>query len=97
MDTLCTTPTGQISAIDRADGNDLTAQFTMRYKPASDPDSSYQPVTTTKVILGITMPFFDITAVDPGTYVVHTYATASGASTGTKVTVVVACEGGALM
>jgi len=91
MASICTTPTAQITAIDRAGGNDLTTQFTMRYKLASDPDTSYQPVTTTKVVVGITMPYFDIASVDPGTYIVHTYFTTDGDTTGTKVTVVVEC------
>jgi hypothetical protein len=90
----CLTPTLQISNIDRADGNDLTAQFTMRYRLASDPDTdpSYAAVTTTKTLLGVTFPYFDFTTVDAGTYVVHTYQTTSGSTTGTKVTVVVGCD-----
>ena len=93
MSLICTTPGGVITAIDRADGNDLTATFTMRYRLASDPDvdGSYTAVTTTKNVLGITMPFFDISSVDPGTYVVHTYFTSDGTSTGTKVTIEVTC------
>ena len=69
----------------------MTAQFTMRYKLASDPDSAYVAVTTTKDVMGITMPYFDIASVDPGTYIVHTYFTSDGDTTGTKVTVVVEC------
>ena len=93
MASTCTTPSGIITAIDRLDTNDLTTIFTMRYRLASDPDvdGSYTPVTTTKIILGITYPFFDITAVDPATYVVHTYQTSSGTGTGTKVTIEVDC------
>lgn len=91
MASPCTTPAAQITAIDRAGGNDLTAQFTMRYKLTSDPNTSYTPVTTTKIIMGITMPYFDIASVDPGTYIVHTYFTTDGDTTGTKITVVVAC------
>jgi hypothetical protein len=89
----CDTPSGLITAITRADGNDLTTSFTMRYRLASDPDvdASYTAVTTTKDMLGVTMPYFDISGVDPGTYVVHTYLTSSGSSTGTKVTIVVEC------
>lgn len=92
MAILCTTPSGQINAIERLGGNDLTAQFTMRYKLQSEPDSSYQPVITTKNIMGVTMPYFDIGTVAPGTYVVHTYFTTDGPTTGTKVTVEVECN-----
>jgi hypothetical protein len=92
MASFCTTPSAQIISIDRAEGNDLTSQFSMRYKLASEPDSSYAPVTTTKAIIGITMPYFDIASVAPGTYVVHTYFTTDGPSTGTKVTIKVECD-----
>lgn len=92
MASICETPSAKITAINRLSGNDLTAQFTMRYKLASDPDSSYQPVTTTKDVMGITMPYFDIASVETGIYVVHTYFTSDGATTGTKVTVEVVCE-----
>ena len=90
---ICLTPSGQITAIDRADGNDLTAVFSMRYRLASDPDvdASYSPVTTTKDFFGITYPYFDITNMPPDTYVVHTYQTTSGPATGTKVTITVSC------
>lgn len=94
MASPCTTPTAEISAIDRMSGNDLSASFTMRYRKASDPDvdASYIAVTTTKVLVGITYPWLDITTLDPDTYVIHTYATSSGSTTGTKVTIVVDCE-----
>lgn len=90
----CVNPTLDITAINRADTNDLTTLFTMRYRLESDPDvdGSYTAVATTKTVLGVTMPYFDITLVDAGTYVVHTYMTSSGSTTGTKVTVVVECD-----
>jgi hypothetical protein len=99
--TQCTTPGADMTDISRADGNDLSAMFTMRYRKASDPDvdASYLPVTTTKTLFGmfhtmsgITFPFFDITTVAPDTYVVHTYQTSSGSGTGTKITVEVTCD-----
>jgi choline-glycine betaine transporter len=67
----------------------------MRYRLESDPDidASYTAVTT-RTMLGITMPFFDITTVDPGTYVLHTYLTSDGTGTGNKVTIVVQCDDG---
>ena len=78
-----------ITNIDRADGNDLTAQFTMRYRLESDPDvdASYTAVATTQTYLGITYPYFDATAMAPGVYVIHTYYTTEGPTTGTKITV----------
>jgi len=88
------TPSGNVAIIDRADGNDLTTTFSMRYRLASDPDvdASYTSVITTKTLLGITYPYFDIASVEPGTYVVHTYATKSGTATGTRVTIEVTCN-----
>lgn len=96
MASLCDNPTAEMTAIDRADTNDLTVMFAMRYKLASDPDSAYLPVTTTKIIMGVTYPFFDVKSVEPGIYVVHTYARTDGTSTGTKVTVEVVCDDEAL-
>lgn len=91
---ICTNQSGQITAIDRMDTNDLTAKFSMRYRKAGDPDvdASYQPVVTTKTTMGITYPFFDIANMPPDTYVVHTYAISSGTATGTKVTIEVICD-----
>ena len=91
--TLCTTPSGQMLNIDRLSGNDLTADFAMRYRLASDPDvdGSYTPVTTTKNFLGLTIPYFDIYNMSNGLYVVHTYDIVSGKTTGTKITLNVAC------
>lgn len=88
----CTLKSGEIVSISRADTNDLTTLFTMRYKLSTDPDSSYAPVTTTKVIAGITMPYFDYNTLVEATYTVHTYFTADGDTTGTKVDIKVNCE-----
>lgn len=90
----CLTPTSDITNINRADTNDLTTLFTMRYRLASDADvdGSYTANTDSKIVLGVTVPYFDITTKDPETYVVHTYMTSSGSTSGTKVTVVVGCE-----
>lgn len=78
-----------VSNINRLDTNDLGTLFTMRYRLASDPDvdGSYTTVATTQTYLGVTYPFFDASAVATGVYVVHTYFTADGNTTGTKVTV----------
>lgn len=80
----------QITNINRAGGNDLTTLFTMRYRLASNPDvdGSYTAVTTTQELVGVTYPFLDVTELPAGEYVVHTYFTAEGSATGTKVTVV---------
>lgn len=90
----CTLPTLDITNINRLDTNDLTTLFTMRYRLASDPDAdgSYTAVSGTKTIIGVTVPYFDFTSVDPGTYVLHTYQTSSGNTTGTKITLVVGCD-----
>jgi hypothetical protein len=90
----CLSPTLDITNVNRADTNDLTTQFTMRYRLATDPDTdpSYTAVTTTKDILGVTIPYIDIATMTPGTYVVHTYLTADGTGTGTKVTIVIGCD-----
>lgn len=79
----------QITNINRIAGNDLTAGFTMRYRLSSDPDvdGSYTTVTDTLSYLGITYPYFPAESLPPGEYVVHTYLTASGSATGTKMTV----------
>lgn len=79
----------QITNIDRLSGNDLTSEFTMKYRLESDPDipASYTTVTTTKTICGITFPYFDTSAMPTGIYVVHTYFTSSGDTTGTKITI----------
>lgn len=92
MATICNTPSAQITGIDRMSGNDLTVLFTMQYKLQSEPDTSYLPVTTTKDIMGVTMPWFDIGSVNPGIYIVHTYFTSDGPATGTKVAVEVTCN-----
>lgn len=90
----CLSPTLDITNISRSDTNDLTTLFTMRYRLASDPDvdGSYTAVITTQIFLGVTMPFFDIATIAPDTYVVHTYLTSDGTTTGTKVTIVVGCD-----
>lgn len=90
----CLNPSLEITNIDRADGNDITAQFTMRYRLESDPDidASYTLVTTTNISMGITYYYFDISTVDPGTYVIHSYLTSAGSSSGVKGTVIVACN-----
>ena len=92
--TQCTTPGANLTAVSRSDGNDMTATFSMRYRKASDPDvdASYTAVATTKNIIGMVLPWFDISNVAPDTYVVHTYQTSSGTGTGTKITVVVTCD-----
>jgi len=77
-----------VNNIDKSTGDDLSAQFTMRMRLASDPDvdASYTAVTTTKTVAGITIPFFDPSLMDTGDYVVHTYLTSDGPTTGTKIT-----------
>jgi len=79
----------QILNIDRLSGNNLGSEFTMKYRLESDPDipASYTTVTTIKTICGITFPYFDTSAMLTGTYVVHTYFTVDGDTTGTKITV----------
>jgi hypothetical protein len=78
-----------ITNISRATGNNLASQFTMRWRLAADPDvaGSYTAVTTTQTKMGLTYPFFDVNAFAAGVYVVHTYVTADGDTTGTKITV----------
>jgi hypothetical protein len=92
----CTSPGANLTNVSRADGNDMTATFSMRYRKASDPDvdASYTAVTTTKNIIGIVFPWFDISSVAPDTYVVHTFQTSSGPGTGTKITIEVTCDDG---
>jgi hypothetical protein len=79
----------QITNIDRETGDDITAEFTMRYRLASDPDvsGSYTVVTTTQTKMGVTYPFFDAAAMPDGIYVLHTYLTADGNTTGSKITI----------
>lgn len=79
----------QITNIDRIGNNDLTIDFTMRWRLLSDPDvdASYTTVTTTKTIGMVVFPFFDISSMPDGVYVVHTYYNSSGPTTGTKLTV----------
>lgn len=85
----------QITNIDRLSGNDLGAQFTMRYRLESDPDvdASYTPVTDTRTTLGVTYPYFDVAVMPDGIYIVHTYLTADGTATGTKLRVEITDSG----
>ncbi len=94
MTAACVNKSAIVTGVSLATGNDLTAQYTMRYRLASDPDvdASYTYVTTNKTVMGITYPYFDVGSVDTGTYVVHTYFTSSGSGTGTKITVEINCE-----
>lgn len=84
-----------ITQIDRLSGNDLTAEFAMRYRLQSDPDvdGSYTAVATTKDFLGLTIPYFDPSVLPNGIYVLHTYYISTGTSTGTKVTIEVNVTG----
>lgn len=78
-----------LTEIDNLAGNDLTTTVSMRYRLESDPDidASYTPVTTTQTVLGVTYPYLELSLLPTGDYVLHTYLTADGTSTGTKVTV----------
>jgi len=84
-----------LSNINNASGNNLAAVFTVRYRLASDPDitGSYTTVTATETKLGITYPFFDNSTLADGVYVLHTYITADGDTTGTKITIEVSGAG----
>lgn len=73
---------------------DLNRIVSMRYRLATDPDidANYTAVTDTETKYGITYPFFDIAALDTGTYVLHVYETAAGTATGTKQTIEVTSD-----
>ena len=92
MAILCTLPTGHIADVEAVSGGDLTSVLTVRYKLEAEPDSSYVNVSTVKEVMGLTIPTFDPATVDPGTYVVHTFVTADGDSTGFKFLIEVGCE-----
>lgn len=83
----------ELTNLSRSDANDLTTQFTMRYRLASDPDvdSSYTVVTTTRTNGGVIYYYFDTNSIDEGIYVIHTYANSLGSTTGEKMTVTVSC------
>lgn len=90
----CINTNAIITDVSRADYNDITSVFALRYRLASDPDvtGSYTVVTTTKTFLGITYWDLDITTLDPGDYVAHGYEIAAGTGTGSKVAFTVACD-----
>lgn len=57
-----------------------------------DVDGSYTLVTGSKTIVGITIPFLDTEAMAAGTYVLHSYYTPDGPTTGTKITFTISDE-----
>lgn len=81
----------QILNITLATGNDLTLVYTQRYrlKADADVDANYTTVTNTINIASVIMPNFDSTSVPNETYIVHTYVTAEGTSSGSKMEIFV--------
>jgi hypothetical protein len=81
----------QITNIELLVGNDLTQLYTMRYRllSANEEDASYTTVKETLNLLSVIMPFFDTTTKQNNDYVVHTYLTAEGTGSGTKITITV--------
>lgn len=88
----CVNPLTKITGVARADG-DLTSQFVIRWKKASDPDSAYVVCTDTYDCYGTLIPMFNPAIVPiSGDYVVHAYSTAGGDTTGTKTTIHIDCD-----